>query len=106
MAFDSIRDSSWEIKQNGIKNLQLFKVVAKWRHIRQLIAITSWKTRVYELIKYEEALKIEKNYHTVKNGEFLRDGRKQNVVKSKISVYLRKLMKASFIALFDNRCKL
>lgn len=65
-----------------------------------------WKTKSYHFIKNEEAQKIEKNFHTERNGEFSRSDRKQNVVQSDVDVYQRKLMKTCFIDLFNNRCTL
>lgn len=81
-------------------------MINKWQSSRQFLALTIWKSKIYDQIKFNESQTIEKNFHRLKNGEFERNDKKGNIVLSEVNVYLRKLMKTCFIAIFDNRCRM
>jgi hypothetical protein len=105
IAFDAIRDRAWGIKCDNRLSKKMSKILWAWINIRMMKMFTKWKQACFFNVREKKGQMEVTLFHRIKNDGFAREKRQNGVVDSQYSVYHKKLLKDSIIALFDYKCK-
>lgn len=105
VAFDAVRDADWVDRQAIRREKILRKFLAVYLHRRKHFCMHLWKQILFFSVNESKEYMRTQLHHRVKNAQFERKEKQENVSSSGAYTQQWKVKKKIFMCLYDYRCK-